>query len=142
MIGEAGANRTRAALFWHANIEPNALLAPAQAFKAKYKEDWNWLPTYLVPNIVAAAMKKAGSAEPMQVAIALEGLRYAGPTGEVWMRPEDHQLMMPIFETVFVRVGEGGVKYDAEDTGLGWKTEGKLDTEENVPPITCRVQRP
>jgi len=142
MIGEAGANRTRAALFWHANIEPNALLAAAQAFKAKYKEDWNWLPTYLVPNMVAAAMKKAESAEPMQVAIALEGLKYAGPTGEVWMRPEDHQIMMPIYETVFVRVGEGGVKYDAEDTGLGWKTEGKLDTEDNVPPITCRVQRP
>ena len=142
MIGEAGANRVRAALFWHANLDPNPLLAPSQAFKAKYKEDWNWLPTYLLPNMVAAAMKKADSAEPMQVAIALEGLKYSGPTGEVWMRPEDHQLMMPIYETVFLRVGEGGVKYDAEDTGLGWKTEGKLDTEDNIPAITCRVQRP
>jgi branched-chain amino acid transport system substrate-binding protein len=141
-IGEAGANRVRAALFWHANLEPNPLLASAQAYKAKYKEDWNWLPINLAPNIVAAAMNKAGSAEPLQVAIALEGLRYAGPTGEVWMRPEDHQLMMPIYETVFVRVGEPGVKYDAEDTGLGWKTEGRLDTESNVPPIACRVQRP
>jgi branched-chain amino acid transport system substrate-binding protein len=141
-IGEAGANRVRAALFWHANLEPNPLLASAQAYKAKYKEDWNWLPINLAPNIVAAAMNKAGSAEPLQVAIALEGLRYAGPTGEVWMRSEDHQLMMPIYETVFVRVGEPGVKYDAEDTGLGWKTEGKLDTESNVPPIVCKVQRP
>ena len=142
MIGEAGASRVRAALFWHANLEPNPLLAPAQAFKAKYKEDWNWLPTYLAPNLIAAAMNKAGSAEPLRVAIALEGLRYSGPTGEVWMRSEDHQLMMPIYETVFERVGQPGVRYDAEDTGLGWKTEGKLDTENNIPPVTCKVQRP
>ena len=105
MIGEAGVNRVRAALFWHANLDPNPLLAPSQAFKAKYKEDWNWLPTNILPNMVAAAMNKAGSADPLQVAIALEGLRYAGPTGEVWMRPEDHQLMMPIYETVFLARG-------------------------------------
>ena len=142
MIGDAGAKRVRAALFWHANLEPNPLLAPAQAFKAKYKEDWNWLPIYILPSMVAAAMTKAGSAEPLPVANALEGLRYPGPTGEVWMRPEDHQLMMPIYETVFERVGESGVRYDAEDTGLGWKTEGKLDAENNIPPVTCRVQRP
>jgi branched-chain amino acid transport system substrate-binding protein len=37
-IGDAGANRVRAALFWHANVEPNPLLASAQAFKAKYME--------------------------------------------------------------------------------------------------------
>ncbi len=142
MIGEAGASRVRAALFWHANVEPNPLLAMAQAFKARYKEDWNWLPIYLLPSMVVAAMNKAGSAEAMPVAMALEGLRFAGPTGEVWMRPEDHQLMMPIYETVFERVGGPGVKYDAEDTGLGWKTEGKLSAEETVPPITCRIQRP
>ncbi len=142
MIGEAGANRVRAALFWTANVEPNPLLASAQAFKARYKEDWNWLPTWLLPNMVAAAMIKAGSADPVRVAIALEGLKYPGPTGEVWMRPEDHQLMMPIYETVFERAGGPGVKYDTEDTGLGWKTEGKLDTEDNIHPVTCRVQRP
>jgi branched-chain amino acid transport system substrate-binding protein len=72
----------------------------------------------------------------------LEGMRYSGAAGEVWMRPEDHQLMMPIYETVFLRAGEVGVKYDAEDTGLGWKTEGKLDTQNNIPPVACTVQRP
>ena len=50
--------------------------------------------------------------------------------------------MMPIYETVFLRAGEPGVKYDAEDTGLGWKTEGKLDAQNNIPPVACTVQRP
>lgn len=31
--------------------------------------------------------------------------------------------MMPLFQTVFARAGEPGVKYDAEGTGFGWKTE-------------------
>jgi hypothetical protein len=34
------------------------------------------------------------------------------------------------------------VKYDAERTGFGWKTEGKVDTMDNLPPVLCRVKRP
>ena len=88
------------------------------------------------------AMKKAESTDPVRVAAALEGLKYAGPTGDVWMRPDDHQIMMPIYDTVFTRVGEGDVKYDSEDTGVGWKTEAKFTAEDNVTPVTCKVQRP
>lgn len=58
------------------------------------------------------------------------------------MRAEDHQLMMPLFQTVFARAGEPGVKYDAEGTGFGWKTERSTDAKDNVPPLVCGVQRP
>jgi branched-chain amino acid transport system substrate-binding protein len=142
MIGEAGADRVRGVMFWHANLENNALLDYAMAFKAKYKEDWFWLPHRLLPDMVAAAMKQVGSTDPVQVATALEGMRFEGPTGGVWMRAEDHQLMMPLYETVFTRAGQSGVRYDAEDTGLGWKSEGKLDPLTAPPPVSCRVQRP
>jgi branched-chain amino acid transport system substrate-binding protein len=142
MMGESGVDRVRAAVFWHENVEPNPLIGYARAFRAKYNEDWVWLPNHLLPEMLTRAMSKAQSADPLQVALALENMRYAGPTGEVWMRPEDHQLMTPIFQTVFTRAGQRGVKYDAEGTGFGWKTEGKVDTKDNVPPVVCRVQRP
>lgn len=87
-------------------------------------------------------MTAAGSAEPLQVARALEGMHYSGPTGETWMRAEDHQLMMPVFQTVFTRAGQPGVKYDAERTGFGWKTEGRMDSAQNIPPSKCRMERP
>jgi branched-chain amino acid transport system substrate-binding protein len=138
---EAGVDKVRAALFWHENIAPNPLIDYALAFRSKYGEDWNWLPNYLVAEMLAKAMTQAGSIDPLAVAPALENMRHAGPTGEVWMRPEDHQLMMPIFQTVFKRVGEGDVKYDSEGTGFGWKTEGKLDTPENIPPLLCKIRR-
>lgn len=142
MIGESGADRVRGVMFWHANLDNNALLPFALAYKTKYKEDWFWLPFHALPEMVTRAMTKAGSDDPQKVALALEGMRYQGPTGELWMRPEDHQLMMPLYQTVFTRVGQPGVKYDAENTGFGWKTEGKLEGKETLGPVACRVQRP
>jgi branched-chain amino acid transport system substrate-binding protein len=92
--------------------------------------------------MVSRAMKRAGSDSPLQVALALEGMRYDGPTGEVWIRPEDHQAMMPLFQTIFVPTGQPGVKHDSENTRLGWKTEGKLDMVASPPSIICRIRRP
>jgi len=141
-MGEAGAGRVKAVLFWHENLEPNALLPFALDYRSKYDEDWNWLPNLLLPEMLSRAMTAAGSAEPLQVARALEGMHYSGPTGETWMRAEDHQLMMPVFQTVFTRAGQPGVKYDAERTGFGWKTEGRMDSAQNIPPSKCRMERP
>jgi branched-chain amino acid transport system substrate-binding protein len=142
MMGESGADRVRAVLFWHENVEPNPLLEFAIDFRAKYGEDWNWLPNYLIPQLLARAITQAQSDDPMKVALALENMRYSGPTGDVWMRAEDHQLMMPVYQTVFTRAGQPGVKHDAERTGLGWRTERKISTADNVPPVLCRVKRP
>jgi branched-chain amino acid transport system substrate-binding protein len=50
--------------------------------------------------------------------------------------------MMPVYGVVFAKAGGPGVKYDAEGTGYGWKTEVRVDAKDNVPPVTCRVQRP
>jgi branched-chain amino acid transport system substrate-binding protein len=142
MIAASGVDRLRAVVFWHPNLENTSLLAFTQAFKAKYKEDWNWLPMHLAPEMLARGIAKAGSDDAVKVGLALEGMRYDGPTGEVWMRPDDHQLMMPLYQVLFTKAGQPGVRYDAEDTGFGWKTENKLDTQDVVTPPSCRVQRP
>lgn len=139
---EAGTDRVKAVLFWHENVEPNSLTSFAQEYQKKYGEDWNWLPNILLPEMLVRAMTAAGSTEPTAVARALEQVRYKGPTGEVWMRADDHQIIMPVFQAAFTQAGQAGVKYDAERTGFGWRTEGKLDTAQNVPPVLCRVDRP
>ncbi|MCC7547900.1 MAG: branched-chain amino acid ABC transporter substrate-binding protein [Burkholderiales bacterium] len=141
-IGDAGPVRVRAALFWHPNLPPSPLLDHALAFKARFSEDWNWLPTHLAPEMLRRAMIKADSVDPVKVARALEGLEYGGPTGKVWIRADDHQLMMPIYSTIFTKAGEPGVRFDAEGSGFGWKTEQMLAASENVPPLKCRVKRP
>ena len=59
----------------------------------------------------------------------------------MWMRPDDHQLMLPMYVAVWTRAGGPGVKYDVESTGYGFKTELRLEAADTMLPTTCRMQR-
>ena len=54
------------------------------------------------------------------------------------MRKEDHQLLTPFYAGVFTK----DVKYDAEKTGLGWKTYMTATAADLTPPTTCKMKRP
>jgi branched-chain amino acid transport system substrate-binding protein len=43
------------------------------------------------------------------------------------MRADNHQLVQPLFISSFVKAGGKGVKYDVERTGMGFKTEGRVE---------------
>jgi branched-chain amino acid transport system substrate-binding protein len=141
-IGEAGADRVKTVITWHANTENNQLEAYARAFKEKYKEDWVWLPSYNAVHMLVAAIETARTTEPRKVGQVLEGLSYLSPTGPVLVRKEDHQLIQPLYLAIFTRAGGPGVKYDAEGTGFGWKTDARVEADDTVVPTTCRMQRP
>jgi len=97
-------------------------------------------PTFATNTFIVE--QKAGSADPIKVAKALEDLRYDGGVGEVWMRADDHQVIMPLYVSSFVKAGTADVKYDADDTGYGWKSDVRIDAKENILPTTCRMERP
>lgn len=141
-MGVSGAGRVHSVLFWHANAGESPVLTRALAFRARYGEDWNWYPNHIVPQMLVKAIEQARSTDVLPVALALESMRYESPTGDVWMRPEDHQLAMPLFESVFAKQGEPGVPHEAEGSGFGWKTERRLEARDNVPPVVCRIKRP
>lgn len=140
--GDAGEDRVRAVQYWHLNAGEGPYQEYALAWKARFRDDCCWLPFHLMLRMLAEAARRAGSADPVKVAVALEGLRFTGPSGEVWMRPEDHQLMLPVYGTRFVRAGSPGARHEAEGTGFAWKTETRVDPIDNPQPVTCRVQRP
>ena len=69
--------------------------------------------------MLQAAINKAGSTDPLKVALALEDMHAKDLVGqETIMRKDDHQLLMPYYAGVFSK----DVKYDSEHTGFGWKT--------------------
>jgi len=113
-------------------------------YKTKYKSISNldYLPAFRVVEMLANAMNQAGNSDPLKVAYALEGMKYAGPSGESWMRAEDHQMIAPIYVLSFAKVGPSGVKHDAEGTGYGWKTEALIQAKDTVPPMKCQMERP
>ena len=96
--------------------------------------------------MLAEAGKKAKSNEPKAVALALEGMRFDTPTGQVEMRKQDHQLIQPLYlSTVYKQASKGGpkeVKYDIENTGLGFKTDAKLEAATSAQASSCNMTRP
>ena len=89
--------------------------------------------------MLARAMEKAGTAtDVVKIAQALEGMVYDSPFGTVRMRKEDHQASHPIYINELVK----GVKYDAEDLKLGWKTMIAVPGSQTELPPACNMQRP
>ena len=58
--------------------------------------------------------------------------------GEVEMRADNHQVLQPLYVSTLSK----GVKYDSEESGLGWKTDAKVDAKATALPTSCKMERP
>lgn len=140
-IGAAGEDRIKQVFTWHANIADNKAEQFSNDYRRKYKDDFYYNTAKTELEMLALAINEAKSADPLNVARAMEGMKYDSDTGEVWMRAADHQLMQPIYIATFTKVGKD-VKYDAERTGFGWKTDTRTEAKDTVMPTTCVMSRP
>ncbi len=141
-IGAAGADRIKQVSTWHRNIAGDKTGKFANDYHKKYKDDFYYNTPKTELEMLARAINEAKSTDPLTVAKALEGMKYQGDTGEVWMRADDHQLMQPIFIATFTKAGGKDVRNDVEGTGYGWKTDIRIEPADTVMPTTCRMERP
>ena len=142
--GASGVDRVRTLASWSINVADPTWEKTLLGYKARYQAMSNLDSLFPVraTEMLATAIGAAGSADPVKVAFALEGLRYAGPSGDSWMRAEDHQIIAPIYVLSFVRAGQQGVKHDEEGSGYGWKMEALIPAKDAVPPLNCQMERP
>jgi branched-chain amino acid transport system substrate-binding protein len=142
--GPAGAGRMKTIDAWHINATDPAWEKTLVEARKKYgaTSNMDYLTAFRVVEMLSAAVAKAGSDDPLKVAYALEGAHYAGPTGDSWMRPEDHQIVAPMYVLSLAKAGQPGVKHDVDGTGFGWKTEALILSKDNIPPVKCSMQRP
>ncbi|MET0732961.1 MAG: branched-chain amino acid ABC transporter substrate-binding protein [Casimicrobiaceae bacterium] len=139
-IGEAGVDTLKQVSEWHRNAVPE-LDASVAAFTKRYpgkENEFAYWRAKTMWEMFAAAAKKAGSNDPVKVARALEGMKMPTSLGEVEMRADNHQILQPLFVSTLAK----GVKYDSEDTGLGWKTDAKVDGKATALATTCKMERP
>ncbi len=144
-IGEAGDGHVRVISHWFSNVGDSKSDALVQKYRKRYpdsKDDFVWLASYNAIEMLVKAMEAAKSTDPAKVALALEGMKFPSFTGEVTMRADNHQLIQPMYISTFTKAGTPGVKYDMERTGLGFRSEGRIDAKETVMPTTCKMQRP
>lgn len=144
MIGSVGGGQIKTIMTFNINDAHPDWEKKLLYYEQKYqtKSHLDFLPAWQTIDMFAHALDKAGQDAPIKVAYALEGMQYRGPSGESWMRAEDHQLMSPTYITSFVKAGQPGVKYDVEGTGFGWKTEVLSQAVDSVPPVRCTMERP
>ena len=123
---------------WHANVGNPETEELARAFQAKYGQAFFYWRVVQQMDMLAAAMKQANSSDPLKVGQVLATMRHAGPLGEVVMREDNHQLLMPMFVSVL----EPDQKNVFPNNGLGCRTATRIEPEAQRLPTTCRFQAP
>lgn len=126
--------------YGHAN-QPGEIGKIAEDFKQKFNDDYYTYATYNGINLMAAAMAKAKSSDPVKVAAALEGLTVKSFAGEVQMRKSDHQLQQSMFVTKWQKVDKKN-PYNVENTGYTFAPVKQMDAFIASTPTSCQMKRP
>jgi branched-chain amino acid transport system substrate-binding protein len=141
-LGAAAEGKVKQITEWHMNIPGTKVEEFAVAFKKKHKIEFYYGRVNNEMRMLAAAMNHAGSADPMKVAFAMEGMFLTTEIGDVEMRKDDHQMIQNLYISTFTKADGKNVKYDVEDTGFGFKTDVELPRKDTVLPTTCKMKRP
>jgi branched-chain amino acid transport system substrate-binding protein len=104
-IGAPGIGHVVNLSSWSNNAEDSTLESYYLGYKRYYKQEWNMLPMKNAVEMWVKAIEQARSLDPLAVGKALEGMRYDAGTGTMWMRGEDHQLMLPQYASQLRQAG-------------------------------------
>jgi branched-chain amino acid transport system substrate-binding protein len=141
-LGSWGADKVGVIWNWGHNAPTPELEKVYVAYKKKYNEDFIFAAHWNSMHMLLDGMRKAKSTDPKAVGFALEGMRYKSPLGELEMRKTDHQLQAPLYLGIWAKQGTKGVKYDAENTGYGFRSEAVWDSYVASQPTSCQMTRP
>ncbi len=144
-IGELGVGKLKQVSQWVSNIDNPKAGTRILMYRNRFKEardDYYATTHWIALGMLSKAMEIAGSDDPLAIARNLEGMRWEGDSGEVMMRPDNHQLLQPLFVSTFNKVDGNRVKYDVERTGNGFRIDHRIGSEDTALPTTCRMNRP
>ncbi len=129
-----------------ASCSPNLPGAPLEKtyleYRKRYGEDWGFLPIKYAIDMWAKAIDKAGSADPVKVAKALEDMRYDAGVGEAWMRADDHQIAEPLFVATSARWARTASSTTPTKPAMAGRVDTRVEAKDSILPTTCKMERP
>ena len=125
-----------------ANAPTPILEKIAASYKKKANDDFIYAAHWNTVHMLREAIRASHSTDPKKVAYALEGMHYDSPMGDVEMRKTDHQLEAPLYLGIWDKQNGTTVKYDAENTGYGFRSEKVWDAYVSAQPTSCQMKRP
>ena len=140
VLAAGGATEVYQIAYNHSNYtgEIGALMAD---YKKKFNDDFYTFSIYNGIVMMAEAMAKAKSTDPMKVAAAMEGLSFKGFNGESQMRKADHQLQQGLFISKWQKVDKKN-PYSVENTGYTFAPVKYLEPYIASTPTSCQMKRP
>jgi branched-chain amino acid transport system substrate-binding protein len=144
-IGEAGVGKVLAVADWMPNVPGPESLRFYQGFKQRFPnpaDDYAHLRMHLLVEALVQALEKAGSAEALPVALALEQVKFKQWGQAVAMRAADHQFQQPLVVGMMDRAGQPGVPFDVEGSGFGFRILSQLKAAQVDMPSSCIMKRP
>jgi branched-chain amino acid transport system substrate-binding protein len=110
-------------------------------YRNRFKEDMSLLSTLHVLPMLAQAMAKAKSTDPVAVARAFAGLSYNSFSGEVTMRAADHQLQQPLYVATWQKITDPAKQWNVENTGYTWVEDRVFPPYVSSTPTSCQMKR-
>jgi branched-chain amino acid transport system substrate-binding protein len=139
-LGAAAAGRVYMVAYAHSNM-PGPIRKLSDDFKAKFGDDLYTTDIYTELQMLAEAMAKAKSTDPVKVAAALEGLRTHGYNGDLEMRRTDHQLQQGLYISLWQKA-DAANPYSVENTGYTFAPVQAVDAYVASTPTSCQMKRP
>ncbi|MBL0149050.1 MAG: branched-chain amino acid ABC transporter substrate-binding protein [Ideonella sp.] len=139
-LGAGAAGRVYMVAYADSNM-PGEVGKLADAFKAKFNDDYYTLAVHHVYNMLSTAMAQAKSTDPVKVAKVMEGLKFKSFAGEVEMRKADHQLQQGLYVSVWKKA-DAKHPYSVENTGYNFQTMKYYEPFVASTPTSCQMKRP
>ncbi len=117
--------------------EQNALI---DGYEAAYHDSYYYHRVFNAMTMLDEAAEKAGTNNVVEIAKQLEGATLDTGYGTITMRAEDHQILQPLFMSVF----SDNVTRGVEGLPLGW-TSGdadRIEADATAMPTSCKMERP
>ncbi|KQW64798.1 ABC transporter permease [Variovorax sp. Root411] len=144
-IGDAGIGRVIAVADWLPNVQTAQSETFYRAFRTRFPkpaDDYVHMRLQLMIEALVQAVERAGSADAVPVARALEqaDVSLYGQRGR--MRATDHQFQQQLVVGVMDRQGRPGVQFDVEGSGYGFRVVKTIPPERAELPTSCKMKKP
>jgi branched-chain amino acid transport system substrate-binding protein len=110
-------------------------------FQKKFGDDFYTYSIYNGLVLMADAMAKAKSTDPVKVAAAMSGMKFKGFNGESEMRKSDHQLQQGLYISKWQKVDKKN-PYSVEKTGYTFAPVKYIEAYVASTPTSCQMKVP
>lgn len=134
-IGDVGSGLVMQITPWVATLKNEEMTKLANEFKQKYDNDFYYGQAVYISGMFAKAINEAGSTDPTKVGLALEGMHYDSPMGDMYVRADNHAIVMPMYLSTLQK----GVKPYLKGSDLQFQENARIEAVNMFLPTSCKM---